>query len=151
MDALFWAYDNDKSFKEFDTEQIEIKTSLYDGSHDLIQGTNIFDSEGIKVDFLSRDGNKFNFVITNATGSLIDFDFDELSINDFTNSETDFDLFDEMVLNNCQIIVTVKVSNDFLSTNGINEIESIEWNLSIRPNSDYFNESKVGPIVYNVK
>lgn len=68
VDVVFWAYDNDKSYKEFDTGQIEIRTNLYKGGHDQIHGTNIFDSEGIKVDYLGRDGNKFDYVITNRTG-----------------------------------------------------------------------------------
>lgn len=29
IDILFWAYDNDKAFKEFDTGVIRIKTSVY--------------------------------------------------------------------------------------------------------------------------
>lgn len=150
IDVLLWAYDNDKSFKEFDTDQIEIQTSLYDGKHDVIQGTNIYDQDGIKVDYLSAKGDEYNFVITNNTGAYVNFDFNEITINDFTNSDTDFDLYDEVVLNDSQVVVTVKVRSDFKETNKIETVETIEWNMELRPYGDYFNSKKIGPIVYSV-
>lgn len=150
IDALLWAYDNDKLFKEFDTDQFEIKTSLYDGTHDSIEGTTIFDEDGIKVDYLSSNGDNYNFCITNTTGSYLDFDFNEITINDFTNSEIDFDLYDEEVLNNCQIVVSVNVSNKFKELNTIDSVETLEWNMAIRPNGDYFQESKIGPVKLNL-
>lgn len=151
IDVLFWAYDNDEMFKEFDTDQIEIQTSLYDGTHDVFTGDTIYESDGIKVDYLSTNDNDYLFSIENTTGKYIDFDFDEITINDYTVSDLDYDLFDKMILNNCQIVCTVSVDSQFMQDNDIDSVETIEWNMAIRPNSDYFNESKVGPIVYKVQ
>jgi hypothetical protein len=150
LDALISAYDKD-TYSDFNTGQLEIKTSLYNESHDVIQGTTIFDSNGIKVDYLSNDGDEYKFGITNTTGSYIGFDFDDVTINDFTNSETDYDLYDEVILNNSQLIATVKVKSDFKSANNIDTVNTIEWNMSVRAEDDYFKETKIGPIVYNVQ
>ena len=151
IDVLFWAYDNDESFKSFDTGQIEIQTSLYDGNHDSFAGNTIFDSDGIKVQYVSTYGNDYIFSIANTTGTYIDFDFNEITINDYTDSEIDLDLFNETLLNNCQILCTVSVGNEFIQDNSIDSVKTIEWNLSVRPESDYFSESKVGTIKYTVE
>ena len=150
VDVLFWAYDNDAMFKEFDTEQIEIKTSLYDETHDYISGVTIYDADGIKVDYLGDDGKNFDFCITNTSGAYFNFDFTEITINDYTVTDIDFDLFDEVVLNNSQIVCTITVGNSFKQDAGISDVESVEWNMSIRPYGDYFDEYKIGPIVYLV-
>ena len=151
VDALLWAYDNDKYFKEFDTNQIEIKTSLYDATHDVLLGETIYDTDGIKVEFLVNDGNTYWFGITNTTGAYVDFDFDEISINDFTSSDINYDLIGVTLLNNCQVVLPVIVSDEFISANDISTIESIEWNMSVRPYGEYSDAIKIGPIVYAVK
>lgn len=151
IDVLFWAYDNDASFKEFDTGQIEIQTSLFDNTHEHFEGKAIYDEKGIKVKYLGNDRNDYYFSIRNDTGSYFNFDFDEITINDFTRTETDFDLYDEIVLNKSEIVVTITVSDDFKTTNSIDEVSTIEWNMSIRPAGDHFSESKIGPIVFNIE
>jgi hypothetical protein len=150
VDVLFWAYDNDSYFKSFDTEQIRIETSLYDGTADIFSGETIYDSDGIKIDFLEVNGNNYTFCLTNTTGEYINVDFDNISINDYTVSDIDYDLYDEVVLNNNQFVYTIKVSNQFKQDNGIDEVEAVEWNLTCRPYGDYFSDYKVGPIVYTV-
>lgn len=150
IDLHVWAYDNDKAYKEFDTGQIEIQTSLYDGTHDLIEGTTIYDADGVKVDYLKTDGNEYSFCITNNTGEGFQYSFEELSINDFSNSEQDYNLIGHL-LNNCQVVVPVSVSEEFLSANAIDAVESIEWRLHLLPMDDFSNDTKIGPIVYNVE
>lgn len=151
VDLLMKVYDKDNYSKSFYTDQIELKTNLYNGGHDPLSGKKLFNDEGIRVVFLSRDGNAFNYAITNTTGKLVSFSFEDLSINDYTNSKTDYNLYSVEILNNCKIVATVNVSDEFLSDNDIKEIEKIEWNLKIRPYDDYFNDNKVGPIIHKVK
>lgn len=151
IDVLFWAYDNDKYFKAFDTDQVEIQTNLFDSTHDAISGENIFENQNISVDFLSGSDNKYDFVITNKTGAYFDFDFDEITINNYTVSDMDYDLYDETLLNNSQIVCTVEIDSEFIKENGIESIETIEWNLDIRPGGDYTNSYKIGPVQYTVK
>ena len=148
IDVLFWAYDNDKNFKAFDTGQMEIRTSLYNGEHDTHSGNSIYDDGKISVDFLYNEGSKYVFGITSHIGNPITFDFTELSINDYTDSETDYDLYDEDLLDNCQILVIVKVRDDFKKQNSISDVEKIDWNMAIRHNGDYFAKEKIGPIVF---
>ncbi len=148
VDVLFWAYDNDKYFKEFDTGQVVIRTSSYDETHDIISGTNIYEKDGIAVDYLDHVGNDFRFVITNNTDNYINFDFEDLSFNDFTMTDIDLDLYDEVILKNCQIVVTISANKDFLELNKIDNISSIEWSLSIRPGGSYETQRKIGPIIY---
>ena len=151
IDVLFWAYDNDKSFKEFDTGQIEIKTNKYDGTHDNIVSEKIFEQQNITVSYLDAEKNKYSFVISNNTGSYFNYDFKDISINDYTVSDTDFDLYDEVLLDGCQTVCVVKVKNDFMETNKIDTVNTIDWNMSIRTLGSYFNEYSIGLIKYEVK
>lgn len=148
IDVLFWAYDNDKYFKEFDTGQLEIRTNFYNGEHDSYAGTEIFNDGKISVQYLYHKKDGYYFCIANNIGNPVTFDFSELSINDYTDSEIDYDLYDKDLLNNCQIMMKVNVRDDFKKQNSIDSVKKIDWNLKIRPNGDYFAEEKVGPIVY---
>lgn len=151
IDALFWAYDNDESFKSFDTDQIEIQTSLYSKEHDVVVGETIYEEDGIKVEYIATDGNDYIFSIKNTTGTYFDCDFNEVTINDYTTSDYDFDLLGVSVLNNSQVICTISVDDEFMEQNSIEDITSIQWNMNIRPQGDYFKNSDIGPIVYTVK
>lgn len=148
IDALFWAYDNDKSYKEFDTGQIEIQTSLYEETHDRFENVTLYNADGIRVDYMAKnpEAEEYAFAFTNTTGSHLDFDIDELTINDYTSSDLDFDLIDVAVLNDCQAIVIISLENEFLELNNITDIETIEFNISIRPLESYSEEYKIGPI-----
>lgn len=151
IDILFWAYDNDKMFKEFDTDQLRIYTSLYDNSDDIPSGDTIYSDDNIRVDFVSSEGNDYTFLIVNNTITYMDFDFAEISINDYTVSDIDYDLYDESLLSSNAIFCTIKVSDEFMQENDIETVEKIEWNLNCRPESDYFNEYKAGTILYTVQ
>lgn len=138
IDILFWAYDNDKSYKEFDTGQITLETNLFDGNFDKIIGTNIYDKDGIRVDYLYNSGNEYTYCLTNNIGSYFDFDVENLTINDYTSSEIDYDLMGIIVLDTCQTIFTINVSDDFVSSNNISSVEKVEFNLNVRPMESYF-------------
>ena len=152
VDALIWAYDNDKHFKGFDTGQVEIRTSLYDGSHSYLNGDTVYDSDGLRVGYLGHDGNKYYYGITNNTGSYQSFSFKDISVNDFANSELshDLDLYNEYVLDKCSVLITLNISDKFLSENGISSVETIEWRMELEPNDDYLNKIKIGPIVHKL-
>ena len=151
VDLLLWAYDNDKHVKEFDTGQIHIETNINSGNKATIQGTEkIFEDSGINVSFHSNQGNSFFFVISNDSGGNITIDVEDVSINDFTSSNTDYDLRGIELLNNCEVLCEIKVRDDFLAQNDIDNIEVIEWNMNIRPNGSYMDEYKIGPVVKNI-
>ncbi|MDO4445865.1 MAG: DUF4190 domain-containing protein [Bacillota bacterium] len=151
LDILFWAYDNDKSYKSFDTNQIHAE--IKEGANNLlnISGDNIYKNKGIQVDYIEKSDNTYTFCLTNTTGNYIDFTVEDLTINDYTSSDIDYDLMDVVVLNNCQILFDIIPDDDFLNTNGIKNITSLEFSLNIKPMSEYENEWKTDMIVKNIE
>ncbi len=143
IDVLFWAYDNDQVFKSFDTGQVQIQTSNYSNTQaNYVTGDTIYNQNGIKIDRIANDGDSATYAILNTTGNYFDFDVENITINDFTSSDIDYDLMSVITLNGCQSIFKIKPSDDFMSANGIGKIEKIEFSLNIRPLEDYMQEWK---------
>lgn len=140
LDILFWAYDNDKSFKSFDTGQIHAE--LTEGAQNLldVSGETLYDNAGIKVDYIESHGNTYTYCLTNTSGNYLDFTVENLTVNDYTSSDVDYDLFNVVVLNNCQLLFDVTPEDEFLSANGIKDVYSVEFTLDINPMSDYSGE-----------
>ena len=140
FDALFWAYDNDKGFKEFDTGQIH--TELTPGSENDfgISGETVYENDGIRVDYIGMDGTTLTYCLTNTSGSYAEFSVENLTVNDYTSSDLYLDLYGMIVLNNCQMLFEITPEEEFLNTNGITDIYSISFTLSVVPLSDYFQE-----------
>lgn len=147
FDILFWAYDNDESFKKFDTGQIAIHTNNYNESFDLISGKCIYDNKNVKIEYLSKIDNKYTYCITNNTGDYFDFDVENITVNDYTSSDLDFDLIGVIVLNSCQAIFTINVSDEFIKLNNLDDIQKIEFALNIRPLEDYSSDWSTDMIV----
>ncbi len=150
IDVFFWAYDNDAMIKEFETEQITISTNYNDGVVQRIIGEGKYSGNNIQVDYLYSSGNSHTFCLTNDTDNYFDFDVSNISINDYTVSDTDLDLFDEQILNGCQLVFVITVEDGFKTKNNIDEVEKIDFNLDIRPLGDYFNEWSTKTITYNL-
>lgn len=146
IDALFWAYDNDKSFKEFETPIVRMETDQNDGIPNIVYGDMVLEENGIRIDYLGEKDNDYWFVITNNTGSYFAFDLENMSINDYTSSEPNYDLYSETVINGCQYIFNLDIPSDFLSLNNIDTISKINFSLAYRPLDDYFSEAHTGVI-----
>lgn len=140
LDALFWAYDNDKNFKEFDTGQIHAELTPGSENSFGISGETLYDNNGIKVDYISSSGKTSTYCLTNTSGEYINFTVENLTINDYTSSDLIFEIYDVLVLNNCQILFDITPGEEFLNSNGITDIYSIEFYLYINPLSDYRND-----------
>jgi hypothetical protein len=151
IDILFWAYDNDKSFKEFETDVITVKTSEFKNNIASISGLEIYNKKGIIVEFLEQENNQFTFCLTNKTGSYFDFTVDNINVNNYTISDIDFDLYDEQILNNCQFVYTIKIDKEFLSNNDIEKISTVSFNFEIEPEGDAFNDWSTDTITYTNK
>ncbi|MBQ8278626.1 MAG: hypothetical protein IJZ23_02175 [Roseburia sp.] len=147
IDILFWAYDNDKYFKEFDTGQITINTNLYNDEFEKLEGTTIYDSNGVKVDYINKSKNKYTYCITNSSGYYMDFDVENITINDFTSSDIDYDLIGVSVLNDCQALFVLEISNEFMTLNSISEIEKIEFSLKVCPLESHLDSWKTETII----
>ena len=140
IDVLFWAYDNDAMFKEFETNQIEIRTNKYDAVKYQKAGKQLLNTDTMSLDYISNSGNTYYFVLTNKSDNYFDFDFSNISINDYTISDVDYDLYDVQLLSNCQILLELNIDDGFLSQNAINTVDKIDFNITYRPLGDYFNE-----------
>lgn len=137
VDILFWAYDNDEYFKSFDTGQVTIKTSAYDERPQRVNGETVYDQGGIKIDRVANDSVSYTYAILNTTGQYLDFDVNNITINDFTSSDIDYDLVGVIVLNDCQALFTIEPDEDFMAMNGITDIENVEFSLAVRPQESY--------------
>lgn len=140
IDILIWAYDNDKHYKEFETNQIFIETNLDDGNYYIPAGASVYDKDGIKIDYINNYDGKYSFCINNNTGNYFDFDVENITINDYTSSDLDFDLIGVIVLNGCSSIFSIEPSEDFMKLNSIDKIERIEFNLEVRPLESYYSD-----------
>jgi hypothetical protein len=146
IDILFWAYDNDKWFKSFDTGVIRLKTSLYDGDIKYNSKDAIYKKNGVSVEYAGEEDGDYKFIINNNTGNYFDTDVENLSINDYTSSELDVDLNSIIVFNKSRTEITISPSETFLSDNGIKKIKKIEFSLEIRPKEDGFKSWKTKTI-----
>lgn len=138
IDVLFWAYDNDKLFKSFETNAIRIKSNKYDDNNSwILTGTEIYNKNGIKVDYLSKNGDTIKYVLTNNTGNNLNITFEGLSINDYTKSDMDLDLYNVQVLKDNQIVFEIKIDKDFKSKNSIDKISKVDFYLKYTINDDW--------------
>ena len=151
IDILFWAYDNDKNFKEFETDVITIKTNAFKNNIACISGSEIYNKKGIIVEFLEQENNEFTFCLTNKTGHYFDFTVSNINVNGFTYDDLDFDLYDEQILNNCQFVYTIKIDKKFLNNNDIEKISTVSFNFEIEPEGDVFNDWSTDIITYTKK
>lgn len=149
IEINFWAYDNDESFKEFETGQLQFGTSADDGTYDVFAGTTLLDENGIKVDYLGRRGNDFTYVMTNNTGSYFTFDLENLTTNGFTSSDVDYDLYDEEILAGCQYVFAPEINISDVAGSNVDNVESLQFNLKYRLQGDFFNEATTSVIVNN--
>lgn len=149
FDVLLWAYDNAKSFKAFDSGQIHadvtgttvVSSPVFDGAQ------NLYNQNGISVDFISSEGNSFTFCITNTTGQYFAYDVTSETYNDFTMSDS-YEIFNQYLLDGCKTLVTLTPTDDFLTANGISDVSNVDFALTIRPLAEYDNEYTTDLISY---
>lgn len=151
IDILFWAYDNDKMYKSFDTGQITISTDLDDGLYNFYSNESIYEKDGISVKYINNNDGKYNFVLENNTTEYIDFDVENLTINDFTSSDKDYDLMRVSALQGCYSYFTIIPSEEFLKINNIDVIEKIEFDITINPFESYKGNWKTETISIELK
>ena len=147
MDFLIWFYDDDKSFKDFDTGIITVETSLADGTLDNdIGNEELLNENNISYKLIEKDEDKLVIGINNNSDTYCDFDGKNVVVNGFTlNTDYNLDIFDKVVFPECSYPMTFEyewsTEADFKKTNGIDKIENVTLNFSVRPNSDYFSET----------
>jgi hypothetical protein len=149
FDVLLWAYDNTKSFKAFDSGQIhaDVTGTTVVSSPVFDSAQNLYNQNGISVDFISSEGNSFTFCITNTTGQYFAYDVTSETYNDFTMSDS-YEIFNQYLLDGCKTLVTLTPTDDFLTANGISDVSNVDFALTIRPLAEYDNEYTTDLISY---
>jgi len=139
VDILFWAYDNAKSYKAFESKIVRISANVDKLQSSYEGGDELYNKNGIVVDLLRTGKTSATFAVTNNTDSYFDFDVDNVSVNDWTY-DTGISIYDEQVLPACTGIYTIEIDSDFKETNQISDINTVEFCLNVRPTGDYHND-----------
>ena len=149
IDICFWAYDNAVSVKDFDTGCLRIITNK---EEDIKVETkkNMYADNNISVDYIGRTSQDYKFCITNNRDNLIDFNIEDVTVNGYTITLWDLDIYDCEVLNNCQYVYTIHIDKEALKDNAIDKVETIQYNVKIRDNGDYFDDWATGNISVDI-
>lgn len=139
LDILIWAYDDDASYKEFDTGTIRIETNKYDGKSVKLSGETLYNEKSVIVEYMYCSGNKYTYCITNNTEENANFEITKISVNDFGVSLDDYNWLysSSEIFSGCQGILILELDENFLEKNEIKEIEKIEFCLDC--NYGYYN------------
>ena len=152
IDISFYAYDDENWSDNFDTGKLRIKTNKTTDEKTVITGKEtVFDANSIKIEYVQRDINNFVFCLTNSTDSIITFTIENITINGYTNSKTDYDLYSEEVLNGSQFIFTIKADNNFLYKNGIDSITNLQFNTKIYNKGTYSDNWSTGNVSIEIE
>ena len=148
------AYDSDTYETVIETETEEIETSFSDGVHDVVEMAKfdkeeLYQNNGITIDFIGRESNSFFFTISNETGEFVYIDFDHLSINDYAMDAYSSDI-SGVVLNGSVGKYQIEVDSGIMERNSIDDIRKIEFSVDILPHWDYYQDYQIGPIVYEI-
>lgn len=139
ISILFWAYDNAKSMKEFDSGQTFIYTTAAGDDNRLsVSGSPKLDQNGFQVEYLGEIKGQYYFVVKNRSGEYAAFDVKGQTYNDFTSSEMDLNNSGVIVLDGYDAVISLKPSKKFMEDNGIGSLDKIEFRLDVRPQEDYF-------------
>ncbi len=139
LDILFWAYDNDKYFKEFDTGVIRIETSAYhdDYTYKPEGGQSpTYQVNGIDVYPSINDEMRFSVMMVNNGEQYISFDMDSGSVNDWAY-DLGIQVYDEFLFPGCTGVYEGKISSDFVEENSITSFDKFSFTLDIRPSGEY--------------
>lgn len=133
IDVCFTAYDNDTlGAVEFYTEQIQIKTNINEDVYRIV-GEKIYDNKNIRIDYIGRNDNQFEFMKTNETGNVIGECLTEVKVNGYTFE--DRYLYNTQ-LNNSQKSFYITVDDEFLENNSIDSIDTITFKFDIYNNAN---------------
>lgn len=148
FEFLFWAYDNAKSYKSFETSILKVPTNHFTGESYQFVGKEVYNAQGISIKKLYNDANSITFVVNNTNNYYFEYNIEDISINDWSLDTTyKLEYYSKELFPDCSSIFTIHVDNDFLQKNSIDRINSTEFKLKICPNESYFDEYSTPAIV----
>jgi hypothetical protein len=134
---IFWAYYD--GFKEWNTEIVEIKTNQYNES--LVyspSGEVVYQNENVDVWLDKKQDNKYYLSLKNKSKYNASYTIENMSVNGWSYELTNYtyDLYDEDIHSNSVSNFEIEIDEDFLKENGIDEINDIEFDISLK--DDYW-------------
>lgn len=147
IDLIIWAYDEEKEFKDFETDIIRIKTNKYSGKEksNKQDGTK---TNGLIVKKEMLDEDTLKFSVVNKNKNYVEFDFQNSSINGLAFPD-DY-LLDAIGVNvypESQATISIDIS-EFTEKNGIKKVKNAEFSLRVRDKGDYFKEKTTKKIKF---
>ena len=131
------------------TDPLRIETNLYDGTFNEIVGTEIYNENGITVDYMYTNENEVTYCVTNNTDVHFDMNLDKVSVNDYAITTYDFnwiDITSMPVFAGNQILFSFEPSDEIIELNGIEKVEKVEFVLSCSDMQNYMNYWDTGII-----
>lgn len=151
MDFLIWFYDDDASYKAFDTGILTVETNLYDGILASIEGEELLNENGISYTLADKDQDQVIIGINNHSENYYEFDGKNVVVNGYSLDTTyDFDIYGKLVFPDCSIPMVFEYNwntqEDFKGINGISSIENVSLSFGMRQNGSYTLESNSSTI-----
>lgn len=152
IDAEYSAFNDDY--------KVEFTTGVFragDEAEPENVGTEIYADDAMKIAYVGREGNTFEFCLTNTSDLFYGFDVENISVNDFTIDDYDnFKLRYIGSLPNCQTNFSISLEGDenseLLSNYGIDSIDQIGFSIDVLVNDSEFDDASysTGTIDCNV-
>jgi len=130
MDLILYASDTNDKQEVFNTGQIEIKTDSFNERTKMFQGKNVYNDNGIRIDFMTNTDKRYYFCVANESGKNISYDIDKITVNDDAKIEGNDHLKKKSIISGCQDVISVKL-DDYVKKNGKNSINSIDWKMKL--------------------
>lgn len=152
-DFIIWAYDDAKSFKDFETDIIRIKTDKFRKEKKFKKEKDSIERNGLLIKKESIDNEKIKYSIINKNNYRIETDLVHCSINDTAfepgysahDSSVSIDGLGIILYPGSKTFVSVDIS-EFMQYKG--DIKNFEFSLKVRENEDYFKETETKKIKF---
>lgn len=137
LSFVFWGYNN--NFKDWQSNQITVKTSLYDGSLYVPNGKIVYSDNGIDLYFVSSKNNVYTFCMYNKNDEDIRWSIENCSVNDWSYDlgGSKYDLYNEANMGKCYKLFKLPVEKDFISENKIKKITNLEFYIEYSIGDSY--------------
>lgn len=125
---LFWAYNDD--FKDWDTENITIKTDKYDKECKYTpSGEKVYSDDNLALWLIGKGEHSYEFAVKNKLNGNLEYTIENASVNDWSYDVTEysFDNFQMNCMGKTYMTFVLDIDDDFISENEIDKIEGIEF------------------------
>lgn len=146
ISILFWAYDNARRTKDFETDVITIgiDTSV---ENSFAMGAEIVEESGFSISALDYSDDAITVSIINNNDYYVDFDLENTSVNGWA-MDTGNAYYSTTLFSDCQAILNIPF--DKIKQEGdISEVEEFEFSLRLRKKGSFFDACDTGKVILN--